>query len=84
MNEEEFLQWQKEVYDATFSLDVEKFKEFYTKWKIKGVYTENLPVNDYVIEICLRKIILASTEATREQKEEAKRWLKERGFSEKL
>lgn len=84
MNEEEFLQWQKELYDATFSLDVGKFRAFYTKWKIKGVYTENLPVNDIVIEIGLRKIILASAEATRKQKEEARRWLKERGFSEKF
>ncbi len=82
MSDEEFWQWQNELYDAKFSLDVEKFREFHNKWK--KMYEEELPADDYAVEILLRRLILISVEANRWQKEEAKRWLKERGLSEKI
>lgn len=71
--------WLNERDEAIRSLDVEKFKVFYLKWKARGFYRLELP-SDKVIEISLRKSLYHLTRAKEEEKTEAKKWLTDRGY----
>lgn len=75
--------WLKERDEVCQTFDVEKFKKFYRKWKKMGVYDLGLPT-DEVIEIAMRKAVCNMTKADTEKKREAKKWLKDRGYSEGL
>lgn len=72
--------WVKERDEAAKSYDVEKFKDFYHKWQILGVYGKDMKLpSDKVIEISMRKMVYHMTSSTKEQKKEAEKWLKEHG-----
>lgn len=81
MTDAELKQFEKERDEAFLSYDVQKFKEFWAKWYIKGVYELPLPASDYVIEVLMRKGVYNMKGTTIKQRLEAKRWLEERGFS---
>lgn len=78
MTHKEIKKWRKERDAVVLTYDVEAFKEFYRKWQKKGVYNLPLP-SDMVIEISLRKMVLAMEGATDEQKNRARMWLIEHG-----
>lgn len=73
-------QWVKERDAAVRTFDVEIFKQFYERWQKKGLYTVPLP-SDKLIEITIRKMAVHSINLTDEERETAKQWLEERGFS---
>lgn len=73
-------QWVKERDEAALSFDVEKFKAFFQKWRTLGIYQGYLP-NDNIIEISMRKMVLALANPPKDKLEEAKAWLKERGYA---
>lgn len=66
---------------AVKSLNVNEFREFYLRWYKRGVYKLPLPNYDRVIEIALRKMMLMIKSASDQEREEAKKWLDERGLS---
>ena len=72
--------WIKERDEAVRTQDVEQFKAFYKKWRARGFYKMPLP-SDEVIEISLRKMLYHLADVTEEEKAEAEKWLKERGYS---
>lgn len=76
--------WEAELYEVLKTLDVERFKAFYTKWKARGFYKMPLPTNDYVIELSMRKMLYHWDEATEEQKAAAEKWLIEHRSSTDL
>jgi hypothetical protein len=81
MDERKLNQWLKERNKAVLSCNVQMLKSFYYKWSALGVYQIKTLPSDKVIEISMRKMILTMKDATPEQKEEAKKWLLERGYS---
>ena len=76
-------EWRKERDEAIRSLDLEKFKAFYRKYQKMGLYGLNLP-RDEVLEIALRKSLLMMTNATDEEKNRARAWLIEHGYSTEI
>ena len=72
--------WKKERDEVVKTLDVDAFKVFYMRWYFRGVYYEELPKDDRVIEISLRKMLYHLESATKEEKQNARLWLVERGF----
>ena len=81
MDKRKLNQWLKERNKAVLSCNVQMLKSFYYKWLALGVYQIKTLPSDKVIEISMRKMILTMKDATPEQKEEAKKWLLERGYS---
>ena len=84
MNKKTIMMWQTERDAAVRSYDVETFKAFYRKWLKLGMYDRPLPKDDMVIEITMRKMMFHMSSASRDEKEEAKRWLLERGFDTQI
>lgn len=82
--DKEIKQWMKERDKASLSYDVRKFREFYTKWLIAGMYQKQLPSDDNVVEIMMRKMVYHINSATPEQKDEAKKWLEDHGCNTSL
>ncbi len=69
-------EWVKERDEVAKTYDVEKFKLFFRKWQIKGIYDKQMKLPaDNVIAISLRKMVYHMTSATEEQKREAEAWL---------
>lgn len=66
---------------AVKSLNVAEFRKFYARWYKRGIYHLPLPSSDRIIEITLRKMILMIKSASDQEREEAKKWLDERGLS---
>lgn len=75
--------WRKERDEAIRSLDLEKFKAFYLKYQKMGIYSLNLP-RDEVLEVSLRKSLLTMVNATDEEKNGARAWLIEHGYSTEI
>lgn len=73
----------KERDEACQSFDVETFKKFHKRWVELGVY-EPFIVEDDVIEISMRKMVCNMANPNPEKLKEAKKWLKERGYSTSL
>lgn len=74
-------QFVKERDEAVLTLNPKMFRVFYLRWMNKGVYTQELPDDDSMIEIAMRKCICCIASATEEQKADASAWLHERGLS---
>ena len=70
-------QFVKERDEAVRSLDLDKFKAFYEKWKKKGCYRLPLP-SDEILERSMRIMILDIKSSTEEEKAAATEWLEER------
>ena len=80
MNDKQVKQWLKERDEAILSLDLNKYKAFYLKWKKNGFYDAPLP-NDEVVEISMYKCVCSLANPPKDKLEKAKAWLKERGYS---
>ena len=76
--------WMKERDETVISYDVDRFRKFYDKWRKIGVYGAPLPKNDLLIKITMRKMVYHITSFTKEQRDEAAKWLKDRGMSTEL
>lgn len=76
MYENEIKEWLQERDEAVSSLNLEKFKTFYNKWRDKGIYKLSLPSDD-VTEIALHTIALEIPSISEEVKEKAYKWLME-------
>ena len=76
--------WMKERDEAVISYDVDRFRKFYEKWRKIGMYSVPLPKNDLVVKITMRKMVYHITAFSKEQREEAAKWLKDRGMSTDL
>jgi len=84
MKQKEWIKIYTEERDAVVqTFDVEKFKEFYAKWKARGFYNMDLP-SDKFIEISLRKMAYHSTKIPESVRLEAEKWLLDRGYSTDL
>ena len=81
MTEKEIKEFVRDRDAAVMTFDVEEFKRFYQKWRDKGLYTIGLPQNNKVLEITMRKMAVHSTGIPEEVREEAGKWLTDRGFS---
>lgn len=82
MNMKQWIKlWCEERDEVIKKQNVEEFKAFYSKWKARGIYEIELPLNDMVLEITLRKMLYHLKSATKEEKAEAEKWLTERGCS---
>ena len=66
---------------AVKSLNVNEFREFYLRWYKRGIYHLPLPSSERIIEITLRKMMLMIKSASDQEREEAKKWLDERGLN---
>lgn len=73
--------WLQERDEVVKTYDIDKFKEFYRKWQMRGIYHMPLPNDDRVIEISLRKMVYHMTSTTKQEKEDAEKWLIEHGYS---
>lgn len=69
---------------AVKSLNVNEFREFYLRWYKRGIYHLPLPLNDKIIEISMRKMIIYMRSASDQEREEAKRWLLEKGYDTEI
>lgn len=76
--------WMKERNEAVISYDVDRFRKFYEKWRKIGMYSVPLPKNDLVVKITMRKMVYHITTFSKAQREEAAKWLKDRGMSTDL
>jgi len=84
MNQQKWIRLWKEERDKVMkTYDVELFKKFYEKWRKRGVYQMDLP-QDNIIEISMRKCVYAMDNTTKEEREEARAWLAERGYKAEL
>jgi hypothetical protein len=77
-------QFNKERDKAVLSFNIKKFRHFYAKWTLLGVYDEPLPKSDIVLMVSLCKMAYHSKAATIRDKIKAKRWLEDRGYSTSL
>lgn len=73
--------FKKDRDEAAKSYDVQKFRQFVFKWTILGVAFTPLPSDDHVVEIIMRKMVYNMKNATKEERQEAKRWLEEHGYT---
>lgn len=71
-------QYNKDRDKAVLSLDVETFKTFCKKWG------NPIPPTDRVIEITMRKMACHITSLPSEFRAEAKKWLENNGFDDRL
>ena len=83
-NKEWFRLWQEELLEVVTTFDVSKFREFYKKWQARGYYVEGLPDDDRVVDITIHKIAYHLNNTPPEVKEQAEKWLLERGLSTDL
>ena len=69
--------WTKERDEVVKTYDVEKFKDFYRKYQLLGVYPSEIRLpKDEVILISMHKMVYHMKSATAKEKAEAKAWLK--------
>lgn len=72
----------RERNKAVLSLDVRTFKDFVIRWTKKGGLPSCFIIaDDNVIEIALRQMVLGIADAPEDKIEEARAWLKARGYS---
>ena len=81
-NDDLIKQFVKERNEAVYTFDVATFKAFYRRWVKRGFYSDNMLPSDNIIEISLRKMVLGIANAPEEKREEARAWLKARGYRE--
>ena len=57
MSADQISKWIKERNAAVCTMDVKTFRSFYAKWQLLGLYAEDLPANERIIEITLEKSV---------------------------
>lgn len=75
------LLWKEERDKVAKSYDLVEFKKFFRKYQAIGVYAPMALPSDEVLEITMRKMVYQMKSATAEEKEEAKKWLTDRGYT---
>lgn len=81
MKQKEWIKIFVEERDAVVqTFDIDKFKEFYAKWKARGFYDIDLP-SDEIVEISLRKMAYHSTKIPENVRKKAEKWLLDRGYT---
>lgn len=70
----------KERDEAILSFDLNVFKSFYFKWKARGFYDIDLPKDEHIIEISMRKMVFGMKNPPKWAVKEAASWLIERGY----
>lgn len=82
MNNDLLRQFVKERDEAVLTFDVPTFRRFYKRWADKGVYDRRLLPPDNVVEISLRQMVIGMANPPKDKLEEAKAWLRARGYDE--
>ena len=74
--EEILKEYASDLLKACLTFDINEFKKNVEKWSKRGIFPQcfELPSDD-VLEISIRKIIIARTDAPKEAKKEAAAWL---------
>ncbi len=72
-------QWIKERDEVLLSLDINKYKAFYEKWRKEGVYDMPLPDNEMILQIAMRQGLLALKNVPEGKIIEAQLWLIDHG-----
>ena len=80
MNNDLLRQFVKERDEAVLSLDIPTFRRFYKKWANLGFYDKRMLPPDNIIEISLRQMIIGLADPPKDKLEEAKDWLRARGY----
>lgn len=73
-------EFNKDRDEAILSFDVDMFKAFYFKWKARGFYEIDLPKDDHIIEITMRKMVFGMRNPPKDKVKEAGKWLIEHGY----
>lgn len=73
--------FKKELETALLSFDIDKFRHFYNKWTLLGIYDEPLPKSDLLLMVSMCKMICNIQSAPKADKERAKKWLEDRGYN---
>ena len=81
MTDKEIHEWVKERDSVVLTHDIQKFKEFYEKWKHRGIYILSLPENDLVVRASMEKAILMMKNPPEKDKQQAVEWLVSHGFT---
>ena len=81
MTDKEIHEWVKERDSVVLTHDIQKFKEFYGKWKRRGIYILSLPENDLVVRASMEKAILMMKNPPEKDKQQAVEWLVSHGFT---
>ena len=81
MTDKEIHEWVKERDSVVLTHDIQKFKEFYEKWKRRGIYILSLPENDLVVRASMEKAILEMANPPEKDKQQAVEWLVSHGFT---
>ena len=81
MNDKLIREFVRDRDKAVATFDLETFKKFFAKYKAKGIYDIDLPSDDKVIEITMRKMAVNSIRLPIEVRMEAAEWLTDRGYS---
>ena len=84
MNDKLIREFVRDRDKAVATFDIETFKGFFAKYKAKGLYDIDLPSDDKVIEITMRKMAVHSTGLPPKVRMEAAEWLTDRGYSTSL
>ena len=79
----EYEELAKDRYEAIRTYDVEKMKAFQKKWA-HAYPKQSREVSDESIIIAMHKMMCFVDESTEEEKQEARKWLKDRGYSEEI
>ena len=79
MTDKQIREFVRDRDKAVATFNIETFKKFFAKYKAKGIYDIDLPNDDKVIEISLRKMAVHSTGLPMKVRMEAAEWLTERG-----
>ena len=75
-------QWLEERDKAVATLDLKTFKDFYNKWRKRGVYAYPLPADNKVVEISMYKMACDIPAIPEDVKQTAREWLRGRGYKE--
>jgi hypothetical protein len=78
----EMKAWIKERDAAVSSLDVDTFRQFYEKWEARGIYDQPFPKDKRVAEIAMYKMAMEIRSIRKSVKDQAYKWLNERGYKE--
>ena len=84
MSNKDIVIWRKELIEVAKSLDVHKFRAFYNKWYIRGMYDVPLPKDLKVIELTYYKMVCNLDDVPEYVKKRARAILKAMGSSEEI
>lgn len=84
MSNKDVVIWRKELLEVAKALDVNRFRAFYNKWYIRGMYEKPLSKNLRVVELAYYKMVCNLNDVPEYAKKRARAILKAMGSSEKI